>query len=56
MHIRQVKLMIKLVCQKCFRVWYTADTRPDQLCSECGGELKEEDIVINKQMISKEDI
>lgn len=33
--------MIRLVCKKCGQVWYTANTRPNQKCASCGGDLIE---------------
>ncbi|MCM8711373.1 hypothetical protein M2651_10110 [Clostridium sp. SYSU_GA19001] len=37
--------MIKLVCENCGRVWYTANTEPNQKCSVCGGNLYEVDML-----------
>ncbi|MFL0248334.1 hypothetical protein [Candidatus Clostridium stratigraminis] len=36
--------MIKLKCKKCGQAWYTANTRLNQKCSECGGLLVEEEL------------
>lgn len=36
--------MIKLICKKCGQAWYTANTRLNQKCSECGGLLVEEEL------------
>lgn len=33
--------MVKYVCVKCGKIWYTANTSSDQKCDDCGGELKE---------------
>lgn len=33
--------MIKLLCKKCGKVWYTANTQPNQKCNECSGDLVE---------------
>jgi predicted nucleic acid-binding Zn-ribbon protein len=46
--------MIKLICNRCGQTWYTANTRPNQKCIECGGDLNEYDI-INSEAINKED-
>lgn len=35
--------MIKFICKKCGKVWYTANTSPDQKCDECGGLLEKSD-------------
>lgn len=41
--------MIKLVCQKCGRVWYTScETAINDKCDACGGILKQEDIKESK--------
>lgn len=42
--------MIKLICQKCSHVWYTANTRPDQKCSDCGGYLREIELINAKDI------
>lgn len=42
--------MIKLKCQKCGEIWYTANTRPNQECSECGGDLTSEDLITEKDI------
>lgn len=37
--------MIKLICKRCGQTWYTANTKPNQKCGECGGDLIEEDLI-----------
>lgn len=34
--------MIKLICKRCGETWYTANTKPNQKCSDCGGVLVED--------------
>jgi hypothetical protein len=47
--------MIKLRCEKCGEAWYTANTRLNQKCSECGGLLVEEelDLIKSKEVVIK---
>ncbi len=47
--------MIKLICKKCGEVWYTANTRPNQKCSGCGGNLVEEDFIFPKDIETKKE-
>lgn len=42
--------MIKLICQKCNHIWYTANTRPNQKCGECGGYLRETELICAKEI------
>lgn len=42
--------MIKLICQKCNHIWYTANTTPNQKCGECGGFLKEIEMINSKEI------
>lgn len=35
--------MVRYVCKKCGKVWYTSDTRNGQKCDDCGGGLIKED-------------
>lgn len=37
--------MIKLVCKKCGKIWYTSNTKPNQVCSNCGGLLAEDNLL-----------
>jgi DNA-directed RNA polymerase subunit RPC12/RpoP len=36
--------MIKYVCVKCGKVWYTANTSSDQKCDDCGGLLEDSEV------------
>lgn len=47
--------MIRLICEKCSTVWYTANTRPNQKCGDCGGNLIEEDLIIPKDIEMKKE-
>jgi hypothetical protein len=38
-------IMIKLICEKCRHIWYTANTRPNQKCSDCGGYLCQTELI-----------
>lgn len=40
--------MVRYVCIKCGKVWYTSNTSPDQKCDDCGGLLKASDIYNGK--------
>lgn len=40
--------MIKLICKKCNKAWYTANTRSNQRCSDCNGLLVEEELDLSK--------
>jgi hypothetical protein len=42
--------VIKLICQKCNHVWYTANTRPNQKCGDCGGYLRETELIRAKDI------
>ncbi len=46
--------MIKLICKECGESWYTANTRPNQKCSSCGGTLIEEDFIPSKDIENNE--
>lgn len=42
--------MIRLVCQKCGRVWYTScETAINGKCDACGGTLKQEEKTESKR-------
>lgn len=43
-------IVIKLICQKCNHVWYTANTRPNQKCGDCGGYLRETELIRAKDI------
>lgn len=55
--------MIKLICTQCGRSWYTANTKPNQRCSECDGllveveleYLKPKDIISEPQSVKDTD-
>lgn len=40
--------MIKLICKSCGETWYTANTSPNQKCSDCGGVLVEDNNMLSK--------
>jgi rRNA maturation endonuclease Nob1 len=40
--------LIKLICKDCNQVWYTANTKPDQKCSYCGGALQEVKLILDE--------
>jgi len=42
--------MIKLVCEKCDQIWYTANTNINQKCCECGEILMEVDFIGSKEI------
>lgn len=48
-----MELLIKLVCESCGHIWYTANTQSNQKCSACGGNLVEVDIQQNQ---NKQDV
>lgn len=45
--------MVKYVCSKCGKVWYTANTSSDQKCDDCGGILKESALYENELIYKK---
>lgn len=45
--------MIKLICEGCSKVWYTANTKHNQECSDCGGNLIEDDFIFPKDIDKK---
>jgi len=49
--------MRKLVCKKCGKAWYTAntlDTEDSMTCDDCGGKLQEVESNFNKSEYLKE--
>ena len=42
--------MIKLVCDKCAKIWYTSNTSIDQECDDCGARLVEVDFIAAKEI------
>jgi tRNA(Ile2) C34 agmatinyltransferase TiaS len=43
--------MIKLICLKCGATWYTANTKPNQKCSNCKARLREVDFIPTKENV-----
>jgi|GEM_PF-3568822 len=48
--------MIKLICSSCSSVWYTANTKLNQKCSDCGGLLIEDILLSSSVKKDKSDI
>lgn len=46
---RSLSKMVKLICKKCGKIWYTSNTKPDQKCSDCNGILVE-DTLFNSEV------
>ncbi len=44
--------MIKFICKKCGKVWYTANTSSDQKCDDCGGSLEDTEVFKKNKNIS----
>jgi hypothetical protein len=47
--------MIKLICQKCCHIWYTANTSSNQKCNDCGGCLLETELISAKSIENNSD-
>ncbi|MCY6483357.1 hypothetical protein OW763_03170 [Clostridium aestuarii] len=45
--------IVRLVCTKCGRVWYTAYGEGEHKCDSCGAKLKHEEIKLSKCKIQK---
>lgn len=37
-------MMLKFICVKCGKVWYTANTSSNQKCDDCGALLEEAEV------------
>jgi transcription initiation factor IIE alpha subunit len=48
--------MIKLICKRCGETWYTANTKPNQKCSDCDGVLVEDTSFTDKDKKDNQDI
>lgn len=45
--------LVRLICEKCGETWYTANTRPNQKCSECNGNLIQCDSIFPENVDTK---
>jgi rRNA maturation endonuclease Nob1 len=45
--------MVKLICQKCNKVWYSSNELDGQKCSECGGLLKKSELSSKSQEVKQ---
>lgn len=45
--------MIKFICEKCGKIWYTANTSLDQKCDDCGGFLEDAETFNKRKNINQ---
>jgi transcription initiation factor IIE alpha subunit len=45
--------VIKLICKKCGKAWYTANTSSNQKCDDCGGTLEESEMIKKNKNTNK---